>query len=123
MKRRDMEFSFDRSLLKKLREDKNMTVREFATACKVGYVQISRYEKGASIPSPEIIKRLTDNLGLPTGYFSPGPESLDLITQRKAMLDDFSAMKKANLNGDQIRAIRSVIKLVRAAQQAKTALS
>jgi len=99
-----------------------MTVRELAALSKVTYVQISRYEQGAAVPSPEIIKRLTENLGLPAGYFSAEPDRQNLSSERNGMLNDFAAMKKANLNSDQITAIRSVIKLVRSQLSARIAL-
>jgi transcriptional regulator with XRE-family HTH domain len=55
--------------LKKMRAERNLTQRELAKLSKVSYVQIAKYEKDKSNPTPKVIGKLASALNVPVDYF------------------------------------------------------
>jgi len=57
-----------------LRQERGLNQVDFAKAVKVSQAQISRYERGLDIPSPEKIRRMAEVLDVPIEYLSTKSE-------------------------------------------------
>lgn len=60
--------------LKKLRMERGLTQREFATKTGINYVQYNRYEKGDRKPSADVLPKIADALGVSVDYLLEGDE-------------------------------------------------
>jgi transcriptional regulator with XRE-family HTH domain len=92
--------------LRTLRIQKNLSQQEFADMFGVSAVQYGRYERGASLPAAEMLKRMTSVLGVTGDYLLNGEnagaaradfEDLDLLKlfqQVEGFPDEDKAMIK-----------------------------
>ena len=58
--------------LKELRNNKKMTQSELAELTDLHYTQIGRYEKGKTMPSPDVLVKLSDTLSVSIDYLIEG---------------------------------------------------
>ena len=59
---------FKETRLRQIREDRGYTQDELAMNIGLGQSQMNKYENGKSEPSPEIIKRIAQELGVSADY-------------------------------------------------------
>jgi transcriptional regulator with XRE-family HTH domain len=60
--------------LKRLRYEAGLSQEDLMAVADVHRTQISKYERGASIPKPEVMLRLAKSMGVPTDAFFRGIE-------------------------------------------------
>lgn len=58
--------------LRTLRKQKNLSQTELGTLAGLHYTHIGRFERGASRPSGDTLKRLADSLGVTSDYLLEG---------------------------------------------------
>ncbi|WP_160045704.1 helix-turn-helix domain-containing protein [Paenibacillus sp. USDA918EY] len=96
--------------MRRLRNEKNMTIRQLEEASKVSNSYISQIEKGEKLPSPEILRKLAPHLGVTHSelMFKAGHIGIDEVNtnyaaavQAQSVFDFFKILKeKYNVQDD-----------------------
>lgn len=84
--------------IKKLRKEKKIDQNEFARMVGVHFTQMSRYERGISQPTAEVIKKIATILGISTDYllYDNIDEATGERIQDKDLLEQFQVIDKLN---------------------------
>jgi len=95
--------------LRQLRQAKGLSQTELGEAVDLHYTHIGRYERGASIPSSDSLKKLADVLGVTTDYLLEGTieDAAKADFQDRELLIMFKEVD--DLNGDEKVFIKRVL--------------
>jgi len=108
-------------IVRKLRLQRNMTIRDLADKTNLSYAYISQIENGKRTPTVETLNKLADALGVTVQYLIDAPRSeeiekedelfLDMIKSTPAMRDIWDQIK--DLSEDRQAEVARVIRLWR----------
>lgn len=70
----DSGIDFSGQAVKKARLFRGLTMDELARKCEVSHQMISKYENNRSVPTIEVIKKMSSTLNFPIGYFYSNQE-------------------------------------------------
>jgi transcriptional regulator with XRE-family HTH domain len=73
--------------LKKLRDDRNLTIREVSRLTGLGTNTISRWENDKVSPKIQHLKAITEFYGVGVSYFSETENSLEQLNRRVGALE------------------------------------
>ena len=76
--------------LRELRKQRNLSQTELGRSANLHYTHIGRFERGASRPSGDTLKRLSDALGVTSDYLLDGATD----QAAKAKLEDRELLKQ-----------------------------
>lgn len=82
--------------LRELRKQKNLSQTELGKLAELHYTHIGRYERGASRPSGDTLKRLADVLGVTSDYLLEGvaTEAAKARLEDRELLQQFQDVER-----------------------------
>ncbi|MEW9110732.1 MAG: helix-turn-helix domain-containing protein [Cytobacillus gottheilii] len=81
--------------IRKLRKERNMTLRQLADELQVPFTTLGNYERGDRPPDFQFVLNVAQYFGVPINYFSSEEESIDIYKAKAFSVDFNNLVSKA----------------------------
>lgn len=90
-------------IVRKLRLQRNMTIRDLADKTNLSYAYISQIENGKRTPTVETLNKLADALGVTVQYLIDAPKAEEIVREDRLFLDMIKSTPAMKAIWDQIK--------------------
>jgi transcriptional regulator with XRE-family HTH domain len=90
-------------IVRKLRLQRNMTIRDLADKTNLSYAYISQIENGKRTPTVETLNKLADALGVTVQYLIGAPKAEEIVREDRLFLDMIKSTPAMKAIWDQIK--------------------